>query len=92
MKTMTKAALTLFTATAMTSAFAATDDNYTDRIQSTKAGIEALSNTLENMGANVETSVDLNGAYTPSQKEAVYEAKYAELQDQFDALHNQTAE
>ncbi|BFM48110.1 hypothetical protein [Marinomonas sp. THO17] len=92
MKMLTKATLTLLTATAMTSAFAASDGNYSDRIQSTKAGIEALSNTLEKMGANVDVSVDLNGAYTPSQKEAVYSAKYAELQDQFDALHNQVAE
>ncbi|RBO82746.1 hypothetical protein [Marinomonas aquiplantarum] len=92
MKNLTKAALTLLTATAMTSAFAASDDNYSDRIQSTKAGIEALSNTLENMGATVDASVDLNGAYTPSQKEAVYAEKYSDLQDQFDALHAQSAE
>jgi hypothetical protein len=44
------------------------------------------------MGASVDTSVNLNGAYTFDQKEAIYSAKHAELQNQFDVLHAQSAE
>jgi hypothetical protein len=90
MKTFTKTALNLLTASVMTTAaFAETG---TERVQSAKGGVEALGITLENMGAPVDTSVNLNGAYTFDQKEAIYSAKHAELQNQFDALHAQSAE
>jgi hypothetical protein len=90
MKNFTKTALTLLTASVMTTAaFAETG---TERVQSAKGGVEALGITLENMGAPVDTSVNLNGAYTFDQKEAIYSAKHAELQNQFDALHAQSAE
>ncbi len=90
MKTFTKTALTLLAASVMTTAaFAETG---TERVQSAKGGVEALGITLENMGAPVDTSVNLNGAYTFDQKEAIYSAKHAELQNQFDALHAQSAE
>ena len=90
MKTFTKTALTLLTVSVMTTAaFAETG---TERVQSAKGGVEALGITLENMGAPVDTSVNLNGAYTFDQKEAIYSAKHAELQNQFDALHAQSAE
>lgn len=90
MKTITKVTLALLTASAMTTAaFAETG---TERLQSAKGSVEALGVSLENMGANVDTSVNLNGAYTFDQKAAVYNAKHAELQNQFDALHAQSAE
>ncbi|WP_369921701.1 hypothetical protein AB8E32_05425 [Marinomonas polaris] len=90
MKTITKVTLALLTASAMTTAaFAETG---IERVQSAKGSVEALGVTLENMGANVDTSVDLNGAYTFEQKTAVYNVKHAELQNQFDALHAQSAE
>ncbi|BDX02695.1 MAG: hypothetical protein ACPGRG_14630 [Marinomonas sp.] len=90
MKTFTKTTLALLTAAVMTtSAFAETG---TERLQSAKGSVEALATTLENMGAAVNTDVNLNGAYTFDQKVAVYNEKHAELQDQFDALHAQTAE
>ncbi|UTW01325.1 hypothetical protein KDW99_09415 [Marinomonas rhizomae] len=90
MKNLHKTILTLVTASVMTTAaFAETG---TERVQSAKGSVEALGTTLENMGANVDTSVDLNGAYTFDQKAAVYNAKHAELQDQFDSLHAQSAE
>jgi hypothetical protein len=90
MKTFTETALTLLTASVMTTAAFA--ENGTERIQSAKGGVEALGITLENMGAPVDASVNLNGAYTFDQKEAIYSAKHAELQNQFDALHAQSAE
>ncbi|MGO2511451.1 hypothetical protein [Marinomonas polaris] len=90
MKTITKVTLALLTASAMTTAaFAETG---IEHVQSAKGSVEALGVTLENMGANVDTSVDLNGAYTFEQKAAVYNTKHAELQNQFDALHAQSAE
>tara|TARA_R110001632_G_scaffold82802_6_gene183693 strand:+ start:43563 stop:43835 length:273 start_codon:yes stop_codon:yes gene_type:complete len=90
MKTFNKTVLTLLTASLMTTAaFAETG---TERVQSAKGGVEALGITLENMGAPVDTSVNLNGAYTFDQKEAIYSAKHAELQNQFDALHAKSAE
>ena len=88
MKTFTKATLTLLTAAVMTtSAFA--NDTVQERLQSAKGSVEALGTTLENMGADVDTSVDLSGAYTFSQKTAVYNAKHAELQEQFNNLNAQ---
>ncbi|RBP84574.1 hypothetical protein EBI01_04630 [Marinomonas rhizomae] len=90
MKNLNKAILALVTASVMsTAAFAETG---TERVQSAKGSVEALGVTLENMGASVDTSVDLNGAYTFDQKAAVYNAKHAELQSQFDSLNAQTAE
>lgn len=88
MKTFTKATLTLLTAAVMTtSAFA--NDTVQERLQSAKGSVEALGTTLENMGADVDTSVDLSGAYTFSQKTAVFNAKHAELQEQFNNLNAQ---
>jgi hypothetical protein len=75
-----------------TSAFAASGESSTDRIQSAKGSVEALAVTLENMGADVDSSVNLNGVYTADQKVSVYNAKHAELQNQFDTLHAQSAE
>jgi hypothetical protein len=73
MKIFTKTALTLLMASVMTTAaFAETG---TERVQSAKGGVEALGITLKNMGAPVDTSVNLNGAYTFDQKEAIYSAK-----------------
>jgi hypothetical protein len=90
MKTFTKTTLAFLTAALMTtSAFAETGF---EKVQSARGGVEALGVTLENMGANVDTSVNLNGAYTFDQKAAVYSEKHAELQSQFDSLHAQSAE
>ena len=86
MKNLTKAALVLLTATTMTSAFAASE-NGIERVQSAKSSVDALTVTLENLGATVDKSVDLNGAYTFDQKEAAYDAKHADLQAQFDTLN-----
>ena len=44
------------------------------------------------MGADVDSSVNLSGAFTANQKASVYQAKHAELQAQFDELHSQSAE
>ena len=90
MKKLTAIAATLITASVLsTSAFASSDDSAREELRSAKAGVAALANTLENLGATVDTSVDLNGASTFSQKEAAYDAKYAELQAQFNELHAQ---
>ena len=90
MKNLNKVVLSLLTVSVMaTSAFAETSD---ERLQSAKGSVEALATTLEDMGANVDTSVNLNGAYTFDQKAAVYNQKHAELQSQFDSLHSQVAE
>ncbi|MCW4631699.1 MULTISPECIES: hypothetical protein [Marinomonas] len=90
MKTFSKSAITFFTASVMAASAFASES--TDRVQSAKGSVEALGVTLENMGANVDTNVDLNGAYTADQKAAVYKAKHAELQSQFNTLHAQSAE
>ena len=88
MNTLNKTLLALVTATAFSgAAIASSDESTSDRLMSARGSVEALATTLENMGANVDASVDLNGAYTPSQKIAVYKEKHAELQAQFDALH-----
>lgn len=93
MKTLNKTILALVTASVMaTSAFAASDESSYDRVQSAKGGVEALAVTLENMGADVDANVDLNGAYTVDQKVSIYNAKRAELQAEFDTLHAQAAE
>ncbi|WP_421852605.1 hypothetical protein [Marinomonas sp.] len=90
MKAFTKTTLALLTAAVMTtSAFAETGS---EKVQSARGSVEALGVTLENMGANVDTSVNLNGAYTFEQKAAVYSAKHDELQKQFNELRAQTAE
>lgn len=90
MNTITKLSLVFLTASVMTTAaFAETAD---ERLQSAKGSVEALTVTLENMGADVNTNVDLNGAYTFDQKTAVYNQKHAELQDQFNTLHSQISE
>ncbi|NVK75566.1 MAG: hypothetical protein HWE24_19000 [Oceanospirillaceae bacterium] len=90
MKTITKTTLALLTASVMaTSAFAETPS---ERLQSARGSVEALGVTLENMGANVDTSVNLNGAYSYGQKTAIYSEKHAELQQQFNQLHNQISE
>jgi hypothetical protein len=93
MKTLNKTILALVTASVMaTSAFAASGESSTDRIQSAKGSVEALAVTLENMGADVDSNVDLNGVYSVDQKVSAYKAKHAELQAQFDELHAQSAE
>lgn len=90
MKKLAAIAATLVTATVLsTSAFASSDDSPREELRSAKAGVEALAATLENLGQTVDTSVDLNGAYTFSQKEAVYNAKHAELQAQFNEFRAQ---
>jgi hypothetical protein len=90
MKTLNKTVLALLAASVMTiSAFAGTGDGADDRIQSARGSVEALTITLENMGAKVDSSVNLNGAYTADQKVSLYNAKHAELQNQFDTLHAQ---
>lgn len=90
MKKLAAITATLVTATLLsTSAFASSDDSPREELRSAKAGVTALASTLENLGQTVDTSVDLNGAHTFSQKEAVYNAKHAELQAQFDALNAQ---
>ncbi|MBU1293439.1 MAG: hypothetical protein KJ609_12060 [Gammaproteobacteria bacterium] len=93
MKTLNKTILALVTASVMaTSAFAASGESPTDRIQSARGSVEALAVTLENMGADVDANVNLNGAYSVDQKVSAYETKHAELQAQFDELHAQSAE
>lgn len=93
MKTLNKTFLALVTASVMaTSAFAASDESSSDRLQSARGSVEALAVTLENMGADVDASVDLNGAYTADQKVSLYNAKHAQLQAEFDSLHAQAAE
>ncbi|WP_394179424.1 hypothetical protein [Marinomonas posidonica] len=88
MKNLNKTILALVTASVFsTAAMASSDDSVSDRLMSARGSVEALATTLENMGANVDASVDLNGAYTPAQKTAVYVQKHDELQAQFDALH-----
>ncbi|MEO9275163.1 hypothetical protein ABFY09_09880 [Marinomonas sp. 5E14-1] len=90
MKKLAAIAATLVTATVLsTSAFALDNDNPREELRSAKVGVEALAVTLENLGQTVDTSVDLNGAYTLSQKEAVYNAKQAELQTQFNEFRAQ---
>jgi hypothetical protein len=93
MKTLNKTVLALLAASVMTtSAYAGTGDGADDRIQSARGSVEALTTTLENMGAKVDSSVNLNGAYTADQKVSLYNEKHAELQNQFDTLHAQSAE
>jgi len=87
MKKLTAIAATIITASVLsTSAFASSDDSPREELRSAKAGVSALAVTLENLGQTVDTNVDLNGAHTFSQKEAVYSAKHAELQTQFNEL------
>ncbi|RBP84575.1 hypothetical protein EBI01_04625 [Marinomonas rhizomae] len=93
MKTLNKTALALVVASVMaTSAFASSNESAYERVQSAKGSVEALAVTLENMGADVDANVDLNGAYTADQKVSAYNAKHAELQTEFNTLHAQTAE
>uniref|UniRef100_A6VX27 Uncharacterized protein n=1 Tax=Marinomonas sp. (strain MWYL1) TaxID=400668 RepID=A6VX27_MARMS len=93
MNNLNKTILALVTASVMaTSAFAASGEGSTDRIQSAKGSVEALAVTLENMGADVDANVNLNGAYTVDQKVSAYQNKHTELQAQFDELHAQSAE
>ncbi|TYL48005.1 hypothetical protein [Marinomonas sp. IMCC 4694] len=89
MKMFTKTVFTaLILSAATTASFAETGDQ---RVQSAKGSVEALGVTLKNMGASVDTSINLNGAYTFDQREAVYIKKHAELQAQFNELHAQSA-
>lgn len=93
MNNLNKTIIALVTASVMaTSAFAASGEGSTDRIQSAKGSVEALAVTLENMGADVDANVNLNGAYTVDQKVSAYQNKHTELQAQFDELHAQSAE
>ncbi|AEF54938.1 hypothetical protein [Marinomonas posidonica] len=87
MNNLNKTILTLVTVSVFsTAAMAASDESASDRLMSARGSVEALAMTLENMGANVDASVDLNGAYTPAQKTALYLQKHDALQAQFDAL------
>ncbi|BDX02696.1 MAG: hypothetical protein ACPGRG_14635 [Marinomonas sp.] len=92
MNNLNKAMLAFVTASAMSTSVFAASESASERIQSAKGSVEALSVTLENMGADVDSSVNLKGAYTADQKVSVYNAKHAELQAQFDELHAQSAE
>ncbi|MCB5162796.1 hypothetical protein [Marinomonas algarum] len=92
MKKLTATTLAILATAAVSTSALADNDTAFEKLQTTKAGVSALSNTLENMGATVDTSVDLNGANTLKQKEAVYLDKYAELQDQFNTLNAQVSE
>jgi hypothetical protein len=93
MKKLTAIVATLITASVLsTAAFASSDDSPREELRSAKAGVTALALTLENLGQTVDTNVDLNGAHTFSQKEAVYSTKHAELQAQFDELRLNSAE
>ena len=92
MNNLNRAILALVTTSALaTSAFAASESS-DERLQSARGSVQALSATLENMGADVDSSVNLSGAFTANQKASVYQAKHAELQAQFDELHSQSAE
>ncbi|MCV2401598.1 hypothetical protein OFY17_01760 [Marinomonas sp. C2222] len=86
MKKLTTLAL-ITASTLSAAAFASNDDNAYDDLQSAKSAVEALSLTLENLGVDTNTEVDLTGAYTAPQKKAVYEDKYAELRQQFNQVH-----
>ena len=86
MKKLTSIALsTLAVAGLSTSAFAA--DNAQNDLRESKAGYEALSAQLETMGYQAD-EVSLDGAMTFSQKEAIYNEKTSELQDQFNRLNS----
>ena len=91
MKTFTKSTLAVITAALLsTSAFAiSSDDSPVEKVRTAKAGVEALAVTLKNEGVAVDASVNLDGAHTFAEKEAAYQAKYSELQAQFDAIHQQ---
>ncbi|GAB3485265.1 hypothetical protein [Marinomonas epiphytica] len=87
MNTFKKSAIALFATAVMTSgAFANTDDSPIEQVRTAKAGVDALAKTLELQGVAVDASVNLNGAHTFAEKEAAYQAKYAELQAQFNNL------
>ncbi|MEP2617625.1 MAG: hypothetical protein ABJH25_06310 [Marinomonas sp.] len=92
MKKLTAIAATIITASVLSTSAFASSDNAIDDLRTAKASVTALSNTLENLGQTVDSSVDLNGAHTFGQKEAAYNAKHAELQAQFDALQLTSAE
>ena len=93
MKTLTKSTLAVITAALLsTSAFAnSSDDSPIEQVRTAKAGVAALATTLKAEGVAVNTDVNLDGARTYAQKEAAYQAKYAELQAQFDAIHQQNS-
>ena len=93
MKTFTKASLAVITAALLsTSAFAnSSDDSKIEQVRTTKAGVEALAITLKNEGVAVDANVDLDGARTYAQKQEAYQAKYSELQAQFNAIHQQNS-
>lgn len=84
MKKFTSIALsTLAIAGLSTSAFADTAED----LRESKAGYEALSAQLETMGYQAE-DVTFDHAMTFSQKEAIYNEKTSELQDQFNRLNS----
>ncbi|MEP3348639.1 MAG: hypothetical protein ABJN96_01670 [Marinomonas sp.] len=89
MKKLAAIAATLVTATVLSTSAFASSDNAIDDLRTAKASVASLSTTLENLGQTVDSSVDLNGARTFAQKEAVYNAKHAELQAQFNELNAQ---
>ncbi len=87
MKKLTSIALsTLAIAGLSTSAFANDNNAYQD-LREAKAGYEALSTQLETMGYQAD-EVTFDHAMTFSQKEAVYNEKTSELQDEFNRLNS----
>lgn len=84
MKNITKAMIVFLTTSVIaTGAFAS--DAYTDA-RTEKARVESLEANLQSMGATVDTSVDMNGATTPLQQKAVWDAKHAQLQQEYNDL------
>ncbi|ADZ90520.1 hypothetical protein [Marinomonas mediterranea] len=85
MNSLNKIAVTALSLAALSSSVFA--DNINDDIRESKAGIEALNSTLVSLGVNEDTHVDVSGVITPSQKLALYDEKYQELQNTFDNIH-----
>ncbi|ETX09632.1 hypothetical protein MUS1_06350 [Marinomonas ushuaiensis DSM 15871] len=88
MNALTKTTLALLAATVIsTAAFA-----NSDALAEAQYRVDAISAQLESMGAEVDSSVDLNAAATPIEQEAALVAKYEELQIQLENLQAKTAE
>ncbi|MEP3351476.1 MAG: hypothetical protein ABJN96_16175 [Marinomonas sp.] len=88
MNVFTKSALTFLAATAISTAAFANDD----ALAEAQSRVDAIAAQLESMGAEVDSSVDLNAASTPAEKEAMLGAKFEELQIQLEDLQAQSAQ
>jgi hypothetical protein len=88
MNAFTRTALTLFAATAISTAAFANDDALIEA----QYRVDAIAAQLESMGAEVDSSVDLNAASTPVEQEAMLRAKFEELQIQLEDLQAQSAQ